>query len=396
MKNISFIFESDETIFYGKDDYEHDDYTEQDLLDSMLSKSKSLKDIMNDEQNMNNITNITETERGDIILDIKMKSDSNLPDKSNDELNETSFTLQNDHTEEEEVLYNKIDKNQIFAFGNLGTENTSLHHVTRSIDIFKIKKRNRKKNKLYRKNDPDTIRRKIKTNFHKYIIQTLNNKIKQLKLPSRIKKKKFLKFNNHVTSTVSIKFNKRLLEKTIRRILISEEISTKYKKYPKNNNASLISHIIKENNTEIKKILNMTYEDMFKQFLKSDWYKDLLTKIENKDGIEYSYKFNDIAQNMIPYFYLTDPKKKKNKHEYKKERKFSNDKCYVHVNNIFENYNYNDISTSYYNIYSKFNSKLDEVCGCYINILSTNFKEDSNQMEVDNEIYYFNLIKSDE
>jgi hypothetical protein len=224
----------------------------------------------------------------------------------------------------------------------------------------------------------------------------LNNKIKQLKLPSRIKKKKFLKFNNYVTSTVSIKFNKRLLEKTIRRILISEEISTKYKKYPKNNNASLISLIIKENNTEIKKILNMTYEDMFKQFLKSDWYKDLLTKIENKDGIQYSYKFNDIAQNMIPYFYLTDPKKKKNKHEYKKERKFSNDKCYVHVNNIFENYNYNDISTSYYNIYSKFNSKLDEVCGCYINILSTNFKEDSNQMEVDNEIYYFNLIKSDE
>ena len=57
----------------------------------------------------------------------------------------------------------------------------------------------------------------------------------------------------------------------------------------------------------------MTYGDMFNQFLKSKWYSDLLNKIKHKDGDNYVKKFDIIAQDLVPYFYLTDPKKEKNK-----------------------------------------------------------------------------------
>ena len=255
--------------------------------------------------------------------------------------------------------------------------------------IFKIKKIKRKKN--FRKNDPDTIRRKIKPHFHKYIIQLLNNKIKQLKIP-KLKKRKFLKFNNYITSTVSIKLNKNLLNKTIKSILITEDISTKYKHFPKNNNASLITLISKANDPDIKKILEMTYGDMFNQFLKSKWYSDLLNKIKHKDGDNYVKKFDIIAQDLVPYFYLTDPKKEKNKNIIETtttntsmvcSNKQYNEDC----NNGFAFYNYNIYDK--YDTFNKFNYISDDSGYYKINNTKSTFSENNSaKMKIDGDVCY--------
>ena len=100
--------------------------------------------------------------------------------------------------------------------------------------IRKIKKRSKKvqflrKKKgihLIRKKDSDIIRKKVKTYFHNYLIDKLNNEIKSINwkkvsfhlenniLSQKVKKKrinKFLKFNNKFTTNVSININRNLL-----------------------------------------------------------------------------------------------------------------------------------------------------------------------------------------
>lgn len=389
----SFDFESIDAVNYEKD--YSDNEIEQDLLETMLSLSKPLKDMNTDDQNINNLTSFTETDKGNNDNDIKIKTDYHLPDKSNDELNETSFTIKSNHTDEDDSI-TKIEKNQIFTYGELPLINPTNHYnyplTNTNNKIFKIKKTKRKKN--FRKNDPDTIRRKIKPHFHKYIIQLLNSKIKQLKIP-KLKKRKFLKFNNYITSTVSIKLNKNLLNKTIKSILITEDISTKYKHFPKNNNASLITLISKANDPDIKKILEMTYGDMFNQFLKSKWYSDLLNKIKHKDGDNYVKKFDIIAQDLVPYFYLTDPKKEKNKNIIETtttntsmvcSNKQYNEDC----NNGFAFYNYNMYDK--YDTFNKFNYISDDSGYYKINNIKSTFNENnSTKMKIDGDVCYINF-----
>ena len=393
MITYSFDFESIDAVNYEKD--YSDNEIEQDLLETMLSLSKPLKDINTDDQNINNLTSFTETDKGNNDNDIKIKIDYHLPDKSNDELNETSFTIKSNHTDEDDSI-TKIEKNQIFTYGELPLINPTNHYnyplPNTNNKIFKIKKIKRKKN--FRKNDPDTIRRKIKPHFHKYIIQLLNNKIKQLKIP-KLKKRKFLKFNNYITSTVSIKLNKNLLNKTIKSILITEDISTKYKHFPKNNNASLITLISKANDPDIKKILEMTYGDMFNQFLKSKWYSDLLNKIKHKDGDNYVKKFDIIAQDLVPYFYLTDPKKEKNKNIIETTTTntsmvCSNKQYDEDCNNGFAFYNYNIYDK--YDTFNKFNYISDDSGYYKINNTKSTFSENNSaKMKIDRDVCYINF-----
>ena len=121
----SFDFESIDSVNYEKD--YSDNEIEQDLLETMLSLSKPLKEINTDDQNINNLTSFTETDKGNNDNDIKIKTDYQLPDKSNDELNETSFTIKSNHTDEDDSI-TKIEKNQIFTYGELPLINPSNHY----------------------------------------------------------------------------------------------------------------------------------------------------------------------------------------------------------------------------------------------------------------------------
>ena len=221
--------------------------------------------------------------------------------------------------------------------------------------IRKIKKRSKKiqflrKKKgihLIRKKDSDIIRKKIKTYFHNYLIDKLNFEIKIInwkkfvfdlndKLsPKKVKKKKvnkFLKFNNKFTTNVSINLNRILLLKKIYQILIEQPISTKYKAFHLKNNSYLTKYLLSlKNIPNIHKILNSTYEDFYKEFLKSPHFQKILEHIKKKDGIFYLNNFKKVSFNLISFY-----KKGRQKNSLKKEKNKGKFLLVKNINNYKE------------------------------------------------------------
>ena len=208
--------------------------------------------------------------------------------------------------------------------------------------IRKIKKRSKKiqflrKKKgirLIRKNSSDIIRKKIKTYFHNYLINKLNNEIETINwkkfsfnsesyyTSKKVKKKginKFLKFNNKFTTNVSINLNKKLLIKKISQILIEEPISSKYKSFQTKNNIFLTKYLLSlKHIPNIHKLLNSTYKQCYEEFLESSEYKKISDDIKLKDGIQYWNNFQKVCLNLTSFY---NKEKQKNSPEKKKPNK---------------------------------------------------------------------------
>ena len=186
---------------------------------------------------------------------------------------------------------------------------------------FRTKKKGRKKkvtlnieNQSTRATDPyeivhnkfskDNIRRRIKALFNNYIIRLLNNLIKQKYLNSR---HYFLKMNIKVTKDLGIEYNRNLLNAPLKEIIVN--ISNKYQN-KENNNIKCIKYIEgQKDNEEIINILNMTYEQLYINYLKTtkkdsqensfEAHKEKMLKVYGK---EYLDKFIENTKNFIEYF----------------------------------------------------------------------------------------------
>ena len=186
---------------------------------------------------------------------------------------------------------------------------------------FRTKKKGRKKkvtlnieNQSTRATDPyeivhnkfskDNIRRRIKALFNNYIIRLLNNLIKQKYLNSR---HYFLKMNIKVTKDLGIEYNRNLLNTPLKEIIVN--ISNKYQN-KENNNIKCIKYIEEQkDNEEIINILNMTYEQLYINYLKTtkkdsqensfEAHKEKMLKVYGK---EYLDKFIENTKNFIEYF----------------------------------------------------------------------------------------------
>jgi len=161
-----------------------------------------------------------------------------------------------------------------------------------------------KERKFHDKSSNDNIRRKIKSLFHKYIIYLLNYLIKQKY--KRIKMK-FLKMNIRITKDVGIEYNRDLLNRPIKNIIVN--ISKKYRN--QNNNKNCIKFIeAQKDNKEIIEILNMTYKDLYTNYyLKSnknsisnhsyETHKEILL---NKYGEKYLQLFIENSEKFVEFF----------------------------------------------------------------------------------------------
>ena len=241
--------------------------------------------------------------------------------------------------------------------------------------IKKIKKRSRKiqlarKKKgihINRKKDSDTIRRKIKTYFHNYLLELLNSKIQNVNLGKELhikKINKLIKFNNKFTTTVNISLNRSLLSKKMATIIEEEPISNKYRSFDIKNNYYLIKYLLSiKTCPEIHQILNSTYSESFSNFLKSDKFQLILKKLKNRDGEIYMKKFKSVAENFISYYNVNRPRKQN------KEKIFVKDKNKNFKEDFFEcsisdlsNSELFDSNISNYNdfyFYKKFRKKKD-------------------------------------
>ena len=208
-----------------------------------------------------------------------------------------------------------IEKTKSFPSFNANQELISKEYK------FRTKKKGRKKkislnieNQSTRATDPyeivhnkfskDNIRRRIKALFNNYIIRLLNNLIKQKYLNSR---HYFLKMNIKVTKDLGIEYNRNLLNTPLKEIIVN--ISNKYQN-KENNNIKCIKFIEEQkDNEEIINILNMTYEQLYINYLKTtkkdsqensfETHKEKMLKVYGK---EYLDKFIENTQNFLEYF----------------------------------------------------------------------------------------------
>ena len=157
---------------------------------------------------------------------------------------------------------------------------------------------------VHNKYSHDNIKRRIKALFNSYIIRLLNNLIKQKYKNSR---HKFLKMNIRVTKDIGIEYNRNLLNKPLKEIVVN--VSNKYQN-KENNNIKCIKFIEgQKDNEEIINILNMTYEQLYINYLnttKNDSQENSFEahkeKMLNLYGKEYLDKFIQNTQNFLEYF----------------------------------------------------------------------------------------------
>ena len=123
----------------------------------------------------------------------------------------------------------------------------------------------------------DNLMRKLKTNFINYVIDKLNSSLS-------LKNKKFLNIAPKVGNNLTVDYNKKLMEKSIKTILEENPINKKYLDWTrKNYNISLFIKEIEEKNKEIEviNILNSSYIE-YLDFMRKNNLQEFKDKIYNK------------------------------------------------------------------------------------------------------------------
>ena len=167
---------------------------------------------------------------------------------------------------------------------------------------------------VHDKSYSDNIRRKIKSLYHKYIINLLNSLIKQ-----KFKRitMKFLKMKLRITKDVGIEYNRELLNSSIKSIIVN--VSKKFKN--QDNNINVIKFIeTQKDNEKILQILNMTYKDLYtnyylkstKNSLLNNSFEDHKEKLLKKFGKEYLQLFIENSEKFVD-FYINGKKRKSRK-----------------------------------------------------------------------------------
>jgi hypothetical protein len=270
------------------------------------------------------------------FFDISL-SDSTNSNTLEDTLEENLYRNQNEILLD--ILYNyQQTENQSFKIETTSYEinnenNTNENHILNN-------KRKRNKNNTARKTHDKTesgnIRSKIKNHFHKFIVQFLNAKIREYNYGKQIMK--FRKINYKITNIRNKKYNKELVESKLKEIF-KYDISPKYKNKSKNQNLKTLNSIY---STELKKFLDMTYEEFYNKFFLNDEHKIGLDnkviffsdfiKNETEKGLkkkdskiniqEYIKIVNEISQGYINHFKDCKKSDESDKNDKKQKYKF--------------------------------------------------------------------------
>ena len=202
-----------------------------------------------------------------------------------------------------------ISKVQFIAIKK-GRKFKSFDGELKNINDYNVKR-------VHNKFSNDNVRRRIKALFNDYIIKLLNCLVK--KRFKRIRMK-FVKVNSRITKNISIEYNRNLLDKKIKDIII--DISKKYQN--KDNNLKLIKFIETQQNTEeIQNIFNMTYKDLYTDYyLKStkndnqeNSYEAHKEKLLTIYGKEYLDKYIQNTEKFIEFFMNGKIRKNKKSNE---------------------------------------------------------------------------------
>lgn len=205
-----------------------------------------------------------------------------------------------------DIIFNNYSNN----YSNKSINNLPL--ITKSLknEITALKKKRKcNTNKCHDKFTDDNLRKKIKHLVLKNLLNFINNKITE-KYPPNINKgnntKKLLEINQKQKINVTIQFNQDFLYKTIGEIF-SENISSKYTKYPLSHNKNVIQTLL--NAEDINKriyfnnLFKLTFIDSIRHFRGSQVIEELVG-MEVFDSIKKEFE-NDIDYlNSLQYYLM--------------------------------------------------------------------------------------------
>ena len=228
-------------------------------------------------------------------------------------------------------------ENQSLKIENISYEINNKNNLNENQVLNNKRKRKINAKRTHDKKEPGNIRSKIKNHFHKFIIEFLNAKIREFNNGKQIMK--FRKINYKTTNIRNKKYNKELVESNLKEIF-KYEISPKYKNKSKNQNLKTLNSIY---STELKKYLDMTYEDFYNKIFLNDEHKinkdnkviffsDFIKNerekcLKNNESETYLQEYikivNEISQNYINHFKdykKSDENDKKQKNKFKIEQ----------------------------------------------------------------------------
>ena len=184
----------------------------------------------------------------------------------------------------------------------------------------------------------DNLKRKVKTHFHNYIIDLLNSKLKFYHNEQKIVR--FGKINSNITQNITVEYNRKLFKKQIKDIVI--DVSDKYQN--KNINSDCIKYIMENPiiNSEVIKILNMTYEDLYlncylNSSIESESYERHKEKLRAKFGERYVKAFIQNAEDLINFYYNCKERKSRKSNQSNQSSSIVTETTQQNTTNIFPN-----------------------------------------------------------
>ena len=210
---------------------------------------------------------------------INQKRNRDIPD---------NFNMEKEKEKEKEEINHANDINQGISKDNINKK------IKRKVGEKTLGRR--KKDKIYSaeaehdKFKEDNIMRKIKSFFLKYILEQLNNSLKD-------KSFSFYPLDTILNKHLKKDFNEALLNKKIYEIFQEYETNKRYQK-KQNSNKILIKKLFDEKKeTETIKILLMSYRDILDYVREKDFYY-FLNKIKEKE-IKNNKRKNDNIDNYM-------------------------------------------------------------------------------------------------
>ena len=151
----------------------------------------------------------------------------------------------------------------------------------------------------------DNISKKIKVNFFKNIIASLNWKLRKKNI-----NKDFQRLDQNYITDVTKTYNKYLFEKTLKEI-IKEKPKVKDKENAKKmedkwkQNISLIEELEKSGDEYFKHILEMNMEELFNEYLVSKEFEESIYDLKNgtkKFYFDYIQNYIRVAKNYVNFY----------------------------------------------------------------------------------------------
>ena len=149
----------------------------------------------------------------------------------------------------------------------------------------------------------DNISKKIKVNFFKNIIASLNWKLRKKNI-----NKDFQRLDQNYITDVTKTYNKHLFEKTLKEIIkekpkVKDKENAKKKEDKWRQNIKLIEELEESGDEDFKHIFEMNIEELFNEYLDSKEFEESIYDLRRKKFyFDYIQNYIQIAENLVNYY----------------------------------------------------------------------------------------------